>query len=166
MKEAIGSTWLFQIVIIFIILFAGYMCLSINHSKAFAVKDDIIEIIERNNGVSLDDNMVSSSTSKEIASKLMDSGYRTNGNCSSLSSDSDKGSWVGFNREGKVDNNHATFCIRKVNVSGAVQVSNELPTTVYYQVAVFYQLDLPVLNHIMSFSVKGDTRLIYNPSEN
>ena len=53
MREAIGGTWLFQIVIVFILLFTGYMCLSINHSKAYNVKSEILEIIERYNGIDL-----------------------------------------------------------------------------------------------------------------
>ena len=51
MKEAIGGTWLFQIVIVFILLFAGYMCLSINHSKAFSIKSEIIESLSRHGEV-------------------------------------------------------------------------------------------------------------------
>ena len=52
MREAIGGTWIFQIVIFFILLFTGYMCMSINHSKAFNVKNTIIKEIERAEGVS------------------------------------------------------------------------------------------------------------------
>ena len=46
MKEAIGGVSLFQIVILFLLLFTGVMCLTINHSKAFGVKDEIINILE------------------------------------------------------------------------------------------------------------------------
>ena len=46
MREAIGGISIFQIVILFILLFTGVMCLTINHSKAFGVKDEIITIIE------------------------------------------------------------------------------------------------------------------------
>lgn len=175
MREAIGSTWLFQIVIVFILLFTGYMCLSINHSKAFAIKDDIIEIIERNNGIDLNkDAKNGNRTLREIAARLQTAGYRTNGNCSRLSEGNNGGFgvWHGFDREGNASSDHATFCIRRMNVSGNIQTRTndnamveELPETVYYQVEVFYQLDLPVLNHLMSFSLKGDTRIIYNPKE-
>ena len=41
MKESIGGTALFQITIVFLLLFTGVMCITINHSKAFAVKDEI-----------------------------------------------------------------------------------------------------------------------------
>ncbi|MCR5787487.1 MAG: hypothetical protein K6G37_00105 [Bacilli bacterium] len=163
MKEAIGGTWLFQIVIVFVFLFAGYICLSINHSKAFAVKDDIIEAIERNNGI---DFTVKSGdkTTKEIVERLKTASYRTGGNCSRLyknNDDRNQGVWYGYSRDGvrqDGDNAISTYCVREIDVSNKY---SELPRMVYYQVVVFYQLDLPVLNSIMSFKVSGDTKLIY-----
>ncbi|NLA32492.1 MAG: hypothetical protein GX864_00885, partial [Mollicutes bacterium] len=51
MREAVGGTWLFQIAIVFIILFSGYLALSVNYSRAFKVKNEILAIIERNEGL-------------------------------------------------------------------------------------------------------------------
>ena len=157
MREAIGGTWLFQIVILFIFLFTGYVCLSINHSKAFAVKDDIIETIERYNGIDLNSVTRTNSNThnpciEAITERLKTVSYRTGGNCSKLG----KG-WVGFNRSGGRNDKNGTYCIKKEVVSGG----GELPKISYYRVAVFYQLDLPVLNSILSFKVVGDTKLIY-----
>ena len=157
MREALGGTWLFQIVIVFVFLFTGYVCLSINHSKAFAVKDDIIETIERYNGIDLasvtkvDDNTDNPCISA-ITDRLKTVSYRTGGNCSKLGKE-----WVGFNRMGGRNDSNATYCIKKEIVSGG----GELPKIAYYKVAVFYQLDLPVLNNFLSFKVIGDTKLIY-----
>ena len=50
MKDAIGSTWLTGIVIIFIALFAGFLAYSISYTKAFRVNNEIINIIETNEG--------------------------------------------------------------------------------------------------------------------
>lgn len=172
MKEAIGGTWLFQIVIVFVLLFTGYMCLTINHSKAFAIKDEIVKTIERNNGVDLTRGKDQGNIAiGNIVEKLKSAGYRTSGDCNTLSKNTTRGlsakqgGWVGFDRDGKIhkDGKNSTFCIRQVNIKGSVEYVSELPNTVYYQVGVFYQLDLPVLNSLMSFSVKGDTRIIYNP---
>lgn len=164
MREAIGGTWLFQIVIVFILIFTGYICLSINHSKAFAVKDDIIETIERYNGIDLDsvtnakDNL-SNPCIEAITDRLKTVSYRTSGNCTKLNSgDANDSKWAGFNREGGRNDEHATYCIKEVNTSKG---SSELPSIRYYKVAVFYQLDLPVFNSFLSFKVVGDTKLIY-----
>lgn len=147
MKEAIGGTWLFQIVIVFILMFAGYMCLSINHSKAFSIKSEIIESLSRHGGVD----------KQEISDILRKASYRTRGSCNRFGA-----GWTGYDRQGGEDNNNATFCIKKIDVKGK---NYELPDMFYYQVRVFYQLDLPVFNSLFSFTVKGDTTLLYLKSE-
>ena len=50
MRESIGGTWLTGIVITFLALFAGFLAYSISYTKAFRVKDNIIQIIEQNEG--------------------------------------------------------------------------------------------------------------------
>ena len=45
MREAIGGTWLFGLVITFIVFFASFLAVSINYSKAFNVKNNIVDII-------------------------------------------------------------------------------------------------------------------------
>ena len=52
MREAIGGTWLFTIVIVFIVLFSSYLAISVNYSKAFKVKNGIVDLIEQNEGLS------------------------------------------------------------------------------------------------------------------
>ena len=160
MRDAIGGTWLFNIVIFFVILFTGYMALSINHTKAFNVKDDIVKIIEREDGF---DNLnnINSTKDKEIISQIAGSlqnmGYRTSSSCPSA----DGGPvWYGFDREGNKDasGHKSSFCIREINAT----TSPNMPKIVYYQVVVFYQLDLPIFNSLFGFTVKGDTKLIYS----
>ena len=55
MKESISMTAIFQIVILFILLFTAIMALTINNSNAFGVKDEIVNILELNGGKYLDD---------------------------------------------------------------------------------------------------------------
>ena len=157
MREAIGGTWLFNIVIFFVILFTGYLCLSINHTKAFNVKDDIVKIIERDGGfVKLNDaNASNNSTIKKIVESLQEFGYRSTNACPNA----DGGQiWYGFDREGNRDanNNNSAFCIREV-----LSRSGDGLDVAYYQVVVFYQLDLPIFNSLFGFEVKGDTKLLY-----
>ena len=66
MREAIGGTWLFQIVLVFILLFTGFMCLTINRSKAFNVKDQIIQTLQSYNGINYGDDAGSSEAIADI----------------------------------------------------------------------------------------------------
>ena len=44
MRETMSITAIFQIFILFILLFTAIMCLTINNSNAFGVKDSIINV--------------------------------------------------------------------------------------------------------------------------
>ena len=47
MRESIGGAWLVGIVITFVVLFTSYLALSVNYSKAFKVKNEIISLIAK-----------------------------------------------------------------------------------------------------------------------
>lgn len=147
MREAIGGTWLFQIVIVFVLLFTGYMCLTINHSKAFNVKNTIIKAIEREEGADLT-NPESDSAILKIVDYLKETSYRTTGTCPN--------GYTGYNRDGKIDSKNSAFCIAKQSAIS----SSEMPDMSYYRVVVFYQLDLPIFNSVFNFKVTGDTKLL------
>lgn len=149
MREAIGGTAIFQIVIFFILLFTGFMCLSINHSKAFNVKNMIINTIERVEKIDLT-NTENDEAIKEIVGYLKKNSYRTTGNCPP--------NYTGINREGKVDAKNSAFCIKAENVA---KNSSEFPEMNYYRVIVFYQLDLPIFRSLFEFQVSGDTKIMY-----
>ncbi len=163
MKEAVSTTTIFQIVILFILLFTAIMCLTINNSNAFGVKDEIINIIEMNNGNFLDDE---GNLSTEIVDSISSAAYRTTGVC-------DEG-YDGYQRNGSrvSSGERASVCIKKVDVTGGIDsyLESILGATVaqgdfisgtYYQVVLFYQLDLPVIRQAYNFQTKGETKIIY-----
>lgn len=148
MREAIGGTWIFQIVIFFILLFTGFMCLSINHSKAFNVKNMIVKEIERQEGVNYN-NPENDEGIKKIVDYLKNTSYRTTGKCPD--------GYIGYNREGQIDSRNSAFCLAPTT---ARDNRPGLPSMIYYRVIVFYQLDLPIFNTLFNFRVSGDTRII------
>lgn len=169
MKEAIGGVSLFQIVVLFLLLFTGVMCLTINHSKAFGVKDEIINILESEK-LSYNGNL-DSTTANNIVNHLNEVGYRITGDCPS-------GDWVGYDRSGKALSNNvsnASFCIRAVDVSEAYYndleekckknkcetTNGDLPKMVYYDVIVFYQLDIPIIKQVFSLKLYGSTKILF-----
>ena len=156
MKESIGGVTLFNIVIVFVLLFAGYISMSINYSKAYNVKNEILNIIRNQGGVctsSTRDNTNCYNFAEQITDYFREANYRSTGSC-------DDG-WVGYNREGLIDNNNPAFCVTAVRANS----NSELPNALYYQVKVFYQLDLPVINSLFEFSIYGETARIYDPNE-
>lgn len=152
MREAIGGTWLFQIVIFFVLLFTGYMCLTINHSKAFSVKNMMVKEIERQEGVNLQ-NPESDPAITKIVAYLKSASYRTTGTCPD--------EYTGYNREGRIDSRNAAFCIQEKEVRQETsRYPSEMPQMKYYRILVFYQLDLPIFRSAFNFKVSGDTKIL------
>lgn len=138
MREAIGGTWIFTIVIVFIVLFSGYLAISVNYSKAFKVKNQILTIIEQKEG--LDKNAQS-----EIETYLNGVGYAVYGKCDKTET-------------GMVQNTNHTgykYCVSK-RKSG----SGTLERT-YYRVRVWFRLDLPIFGNLFTFPVTGETKAVY-----
>lgn len=147
MKNAFGATLLFQIVIFFVVLFAGYISLSINQAKAFNIKNEIIRIIEKN-APNLDG--VGSNFAANIKESLERVGYRLEGTCSA--------GFEGYNRMGVKSGSKGAFCIKKVESTLAGRPGG----AVYYKVETFYQLDIPILKSIFNLKARGETKVIYN----
>ena len=159
MKESIGGTQLFIIVITLILLFSGIMALTINHSNAFTVKDKLVSIIEQAGKFDMTSELISGSgdvTLSKIVDSLQETSYRQKGNCPK----SKTGYKVSaYERNGTMTsgNKKSSFCIVRIkgdNPSGTPQVY-------YYQVIVFYNLDLPVINSVFNFKAIGETKALY-----
>ena len=168
MKEAIGGTWLFGIVIVFIMIFATIISVSVNWSRAYKVKDEIINQIEKNNGFNED-------TKAAIDEYIGGLGYRSTGECPD-----DGDVWYGVVADGSSPSrskgyrgkNGKNYCLKRndivrkeknskgqcVTVVGAIG----LPESAYYSVAVFFKLDMPIIGSIFEFNITGETSTLYN----
>ena len=158
MRDAISGTTLFMIVIFFVILFTGYLCMSINHNKAFAVKNAIVRIVERN-GVGLKADNWSSFTGNvfknDIQKELSDLSYHTKGKCPDST-------WKGYDVNGN-ESSTPVFCIAYFqastntggNSTGSVNPINSLH---YFKVMTFYQFDIPIINYLFNLTVEGTTK--------
>ncbi len=144
MKEAIGGSWITIIVITFIVLFASFMSLSINWSKTYKVKDEIVLAIERNNGVNPD-------SLEQIGAYMADLGYRTVG-------DGCPDHYVGFTYDGTKTYSSPSYCI-KANFVGATATGHK-SFTAYYSIVVFFRLDVPIIRHIIKLDLEANTKII------
>lgn len=156
MREAIGGTWLFQIVIVFVLLFAGYICLSINYSRAYKVKNEVVDIIERRG--TLDYYALAS-----INQYLNDAGYYSIGTCPSDMSaykanllDPTDTEYISGSMT-----DQGNYCISKVLVNGEDETNGGI-SKVYYKVRVFFKFDLPIFGDIFSFKLDGETEQLIN----
>lgn len=152
MREAIGGTWLFTIVIVFIVLFTSFLAISVNYSKAFKVKNGIVNIIEKNEGMSRD-------ARTEISEYLATVGYVVYSGCPNPSSVSISERAKGFDAS-NTDSTKYRYCVaRVIDNSGNIQKN-------YYKVTVFFRLDLPILGDLFTFPVTGETKPVYFANDN
>lgn len=141
MREAIGSSLLFNLVITIVIVMIAVLISSLAYSKAFKVKNKIINIIQDNG--SYEDSVDS------INSSLSNMGYRTdNASCSKkdgmeLLTDS---------------NSNYFYCVYEID-------SNNKNAT-YYKVVTYMYFDIPIIGKLLKFPVSGETKLIYNEFPN
>lgn len=161
MKESIGGTQLFIIVVALVLLFSGIMALTINRSNAFAVKDQIVTLIEKHGKFDMNTqyNGDESSLLGEILENLKHNSYRQTGKCPTPGDGQYNMQVTAYNRDGSIatSNNRASFCIVRIDGNspeGTVPV-------VYYEVVVFYNLDLPVIKSLFNFKLKGQTKALY-----
>lgn len=169
MREGIGGIQLFLIVVVMVLIFAGVMSLTLNQANAFAVKDQIVSIIETagkfdTSAQCLYGNCSGQKTLQNIVDALESNSYRQQGSCEDISFNSDTNDvivdMVGYQRNGDktLSGKKSSFCIAKID-------SNKSEDTLkgyYYRVYVFYQLDIPVLHAIFNFRAIGETKLLYS----
>ena len=165
MKESIGGVSLFSIVIFFIFIFTSYVCLSINSSKAYNIRNELVNIIKNQGGVCTDSSSGNCANFKEqIVDYFKEAAYRSVGDCNKGGNVGlDDSGWVGYSREGDLisDGKKAAFCVKAISA----KTNSELSNALYYKVKVFYRLDIPVISNIFEFSVMGETGRIYEPNE-
>lgn len=160
MKDAYGGTYLFGIVVLFMLLFTGIMCLTINRSKAYSVKDAIVTVIEENQGIELENGPSISGNDglDSIEEELKSYNYRTTGTCP------EGYQGYSYNGDSTFTSEESSFCLKVVDKTTADADTGETDGELgcYYSVVVFYKLDLPVLKEVFNFSISGETITLYS----
>lgn len=149
MKEAIGGTMTIYIIIIFLLLINGYLAFSVNYTKAFRVKNEIISLIEQHEGYTEDakeEIMAYLNKIKyvDIPRDYMNTVIRNNGDYTC----------------------EYGYCYKVTVVGEDNDTTNELYRGTYYSIITFVNIDIPVLNKVLPlfnvFQVKGETKMIYS----
>ena len=142
MREAIGGTWLFGLVITFIVFFASFLAVSINYANAFNVKNNVVDLITKYEGNN-------NNAREKIGAYLSETGYLVPGNCVD--------NYIPYGLDGKriYDGNKGYYCLAREKVEGT-----SVDKT-YYRVMIFFRIDLPMIGELTTFRIKGETEAIY-----
>ena len=159
MREPVGILSLTNIVIFFILVFTGYLCITLNQTKAYNVKNQVISIIQKNGGID-------SQAVTEIQEYMSEVGYRSSGKCDSEDISSIT-NYAITQREGlQINGSTGMICISRHNINDNLPDSTgQFPKAAYYDIKVFFALDMPIINSVFNFNLKGSTRMVYCPKE-
>lgn len=160
MRQAIGGAWLYSIVIVFMMFMIAYVSASLNYSRAYKVKTQVVNIIEEYQGITND-------TTKKIAQIISANGYTTTRNCSEVIEHGER--YIGILNTTKTKANAGSagekpqhVCITRTKY----QAPGSLYTDYYYDVSMFFKFNIPIFGDIFTFTVRGETNSIYYPTDN
>ena len=152
MRDAVGSSWVFALVMTFTLLFSGFLVLIMVYSKTYKFKNEIITIIEKYEGLTVsnnDSNAASNWGSIYIINHyLYNNGYTAKGHCS----------------EGDYAAEDLDDTLIKVS-SGDVSKKyyycvnyTKTPNDNYiFSVKLFFNFNLPIFGNLHQFSITGKT---------
>ena len=151
MRDAIGQVFALQAILAFVLLINGYMAYSVNYTRAFRVKNQIVNIIEQYEGPT-DDAMA------KIGSYVDGMTYRV----PQTLINSFRNRYASNNGDGEVSCQDGwCYIAHDVKTTGG---DGEMNGT-YYSVVTFVNIDIPVINNLIGLgdflSVSGETRTIY-----
>lgn len=142
MKEVSSTTWSFQMIIIFILIFACFLTLVLSYSKAYSIKNKMISVIEKYEGITKESGDV-------LNNFVSNQSYVTTAKCPK---DDD---WWGaeniytdsINYELAQNDKNYYYCFKEKSVNDEIN----------YEVIVFYKFNLPFLGEFMTYKIKGVT---------
>ncbi len=166
MKESIGGTWIFVLVISFLALFTTFVSVSTHYSRCYKIKDEILLALERGHGINTD-------SIRAINDYLGSLGYSATGKCPE-----DGNCWAHFTIGDESPNwsGKANYCITKYQVTARNSTTGDdstgkpviytdgpvgHPEAAYYGVVVFFRLEWPIFRDMFSINISGETSILY-----
>lgn len=148
MRDAIGQVFTLQIILAFVLLINGYMAYSVNYTRAFRVKNQIVNIIEQYEGPDNDEGI------EKINEYIDRMAYNVNNQQMLTYQNNNSGAECpGYNG----------WCYVEHDVS--INDADGERKGKYYSVVTFVNIDIPVINNLVGLGnflqVVGETRTIY-----
>lgn len=184
MKESIAQAFILNLILFFFVILVLLLFGSINYSKAFKVKNRIINIIEKH-GQYADSGVERTNIQNEIDENMVKAGYGTTNTdldkCMKFIEDdnglSEKLVYPLESDSTKYGGRYYDYCIIRHSVGKIVktdtgQVDNDGEKVYeeemqnkfgeYYQVIVYMKFEIPVIGGFLEFPVRGETKLLYD----
>ncbi len=140
MREAFGGTFTIQLILLFLAIYIAFIAVALNYAKAFRVKNQIINIIEQNEGFDFD-NSAEGSAQNEIQKYLGRVSYYVN---------------LTNIKNNNINDNYKCYsegyCVEKMG-------STDIEGT-YYKVTTYVNIDMQVFNLKFTIPIQGETRKI------
>ncbi len=148
MRTNLGSTWFMQLMILFILIFAGYIILTLNYSRTIKIKNEAVAMIEKYEGMN-------DSSIKLVNDFFINSRYETMGVCVKEEENGVYG-LADLNStmlEPAEPGKKYYYCMKKFKGTSR---------SYYYQLTLFYEFNLPFIGNTGSYTVRGTTTNIHS----
>lgn len=146
MKESISNAALAGLALTFIGVMSIVFLSSLNYTKAFKIKNRIVDIIEQYDAGYAPSNR--SAINNEIESTMKNIGYRVNAENKQCPVYQDK---LGYEYQALNSTYNYRYCIYEYNDTRGK----------YYKVLAYMYLDIPVIGAYLEFPVSGETKVFY-----
>lgn len=155
MRESLGGAMLLNLVVIFTGLVIVFFIGILSYSKAYRVKNRIIEIIEKHE--KYDENVAD-----EINPDLRNAGYNASSptKCDGASVQNHLEQMLHSEYVGNLPSNKNAqydYCVFEIN-------STDYPKNIsegkYYVVVTFIRFEIPIIGDVLTFPVYGETKIL------
>ena len=154
MKESISNAMVFNIILVFVIILSGFFVGSLSYSKAYKVKNRIVEVIEKERGYT-----------DEAEKEIMEW----------LSSGNESGSGIGYqtnrnpgkvNRCPELEPPHTNATVKDLTTKNDYEycvyeikdcAKDDKKCGTYYHVITYMYFDVPIVQDLVRIPVRGET---------
>lgn len=142
MRDAFGGTFMIQILLVFIIIYVGFIGIAINYGKSFRIKNYVIDYLEENEIGDLSTASVMTKMETDIKAMLEKHGYKNSSICDSVTETSN------------------LKCIDGVVIQLNDDNEKNGVKHVYYTVNTYIGYNLGFLNSLLSLSRESSSTTI------
>ncbi len=155
MRQSIGTTTTFQIILALTLIFSAFLALAITYNRVYKLKNETVSIIEKYEGTN-------DKALKIVNNYLVNSGYHETGRC-------EEGEYGMLSLDDTLyelaqNDKEYAYCLSYNCQNARCRVGNN--NYIYYNIKLFFRFNVPFFGDLTNFSIKGQTKDIKLYSEN